>query len=381
MDSMREKHPGDGGIPQSLRRAVADVRWTPTRLSALIQGMPKVETHLHLDGSLSPRTIKDLALLRGDKTLAKKPLAEIERLAVVKSPRASLDRVLASFKLFYRLLSDPRAVEEAARRVAQRAASQNVLHFELRFAPALLATEAFPQEDVLEAALRGLRRGAAEFGASSSVIVCLIRDEDLVSDGQNSEMLDLALAYHGRGVVGLDLAGNERARPLSRFKPHFARARKAGLGTTAHAGEAPPGDDLSLILDWELDRIGHGVLAGKHPGLLERIRERDVTIETNPTSNLRTGAVKSLAEHPARSWRRDGIPIAISTDDPGVFGIELGDEYAVLVRHCDFGAEDLLAVSLQGVNSLFLPERRKSPLRRRWEALTLKALRSLAEPS
>lgn len=378
---MRARPPGDGGIPQSLSRALDGIRWTPARLSALIQGLPKVETHLHLDGSLSPRTIKDLALLMGDKTIAQKPLAEIERLAVVKSPRASLDEVLASFKLFCRLLREPQAVEEASRRVAQRAAAQNVLHFELRFAPALLAAEAFPQEDVLEAALRGLRRGAAEFGVSSAVIVCLIRDEDLVSDRQNSEMLDLALAYHGRGVVGLDLAGNERARPLSRFKPHYARALKAGLGTTAHAGETPPGDDLDLILDWKLDRIGHGVLAGKRPGILERIQKRAITIETNPTSNLRTGAVKSLSEHPARSWRRAGIPIAISTDDPGVFGIELGGEYEVLARHWGFGAEDLLAVSLQGLDSLFLPERRKRPLRRRWEALALKALRSLAKPS
>ncbi len=376
---MRERRSGDGGVSPNLRRALADIRWTPPRLSALIRAMPKVETHLHLDGSLSPRTIKDLALLSGDKTLARKSLAEIERLAVVKSPRASLDRVLSSFQLFYPLLRGPWAVEEAARRVAQRAQGQNVLHFELRFAPALLAADDFPQEDVLKAALRGLRRGAAEFGVSSAVIVCLIRDENLVSDEQNSEMLDLALAYRRRGVVGLDLAGNERARPLSRFKSHYARARKAGLGTTAHAGEAPPGDDLDLALDWGLHRIGHGVMAGKRPGLLERIRERGVTIETNPTSNLRTGAVQSLTEHPAKFWRRAGIPLAISTDDPGLFGIELGGEYEALAGHCRFGAEDLLAVSLQGVDSLFLPERRKRPLRRRWEALARKALASLAD--
>jgi adenosine deaminase len=211
-------------LPDAIRREAARIRWTAALTERLIREMPKVETHVHLDGTLTSGLIQELANAQGLPPFAGKSLEEIRRVAVVDSPRGSLQQVLDAFATFLPLLKRPEAVERVAHEVVKSARRQNIRHVEVRFAPVLHETRGFPLDDVLAAALRGLERGRGEWGVSSGVIVCLIRPFELVSREQNERMLELAIRHAGRGVAAIDLAGNEAAAPLSAFRDFYGRA-------------------------------------------------------------------------------------------------------------------------------------------------------------
>lgn len=355
-------------LPPALREKARRGRWAPGRLARLAAALPKVETHLHLDGALSPETVRRLAEDAPGSPLRGLSVEEIRRRVVVDQPRASLGAVLDAFQAYYPLLRTARAVELGAYEMIRECARQNILHAEARFAPSLQATAEFPMEEVLSAALRGLARGETDFGVSSGVIICLLRPFSVVDRETNEAMADLAARRAGRGVVGLDVAdagaGDER---LADYAGWLKRGRAAGLGLTAHAGESPRGGEIEDALEIGVDRIGHGIILRERPDLLRELVRRGTVVEVNPTSNLRTGAVASYREHPVRAWKDAGLRTTLSTDDPGVFGIDLAHEYEALSREAGFTAEELLELSWNGIWSLFLPEARRRELAARFE--------------
>ena len=362
-------------LPPALEAAVAAVRWTPARVAVLIKDLPKAELHVHLDGALSPATISRLAKEQGYAPLKDKTVEEIAALSVVSKARPSLAKVLEAFGVVYPLLRRADAVETAAYELVRSASTSNVRWLEARFAPELQAAPGFSAEDALRAALRGLARGRVDFGVKYGVILCLLRPDGLQSMEKNEATLRLALLYKDAGVVGVDLAGDESAAPLSRYAPLLRRAKDAGLGVTAHAGEVPGSQDVAAALALGADRLGHATLLSKDPASLALVRARRVPLEVNLTSNLRTSAVRSLRRHPARGWRALGIPLAVSTDDPGVFGVTLDGEYALLASQLGFKPRDLIAVALDAADAAFLPPAERKALRAEFEAVILEKLK------
>lgn len=367
-------------LPPDLAARFARVDWTPARVERLAREMPKVETHVHLDGALSPETVQRLAIDQGFAPLAALDLAEIRRRTVVDAPRENLAAVLRAFDTVYPLLRTPEALRLTARELVAAAARQNIRHLEVRFAPALQATAAFPQEAVLDAVLEGLADGRRAHGVESRVIVCLIRPPAFVDLATNRAMLDLAIARRGRGVVAIDLAGDEAAAPLADYADLFRRARASGLGLTTHAGEVPDSRDLETALALEVDRVSHATRLAGRPDLLAEVVRRGLPIEVNLTSNLRTGAVADLARHPVRDWFRAGARIALSTDDPGVFANDLAGEYLILHRELGFTPPELATVALQGVDALFLPAAERARLRATFERDLARLIDQLAAP-
>lgn len=355
-------------LPKTLREAARRAPRTPEAAARLAARMPKVETHLHLDGALSPETVRRLAADSPGSPLRGLGVEEIRRKVVVDQPRADLAAVLAAFHAYYPLLRSAAAVELGAYELARDCARQNILHAEARFAPALQRAPGFEMDAVLDAALRGLERGRADFGVSSGVIVCLLRPFSAVDRETNAAMAELAVRYAGRGVVGLDVAdagaGDEK---LSEYGSWLRRGREAGLGLTVHAGESPRGGEIEDALELGVERIGHGIILRDRPDLLKEVVRCGVVVEVNPTSNLRTGAVASYAAHPVRAWKDAGLTATLSTDDPGVFGIDLAHEYAALSREAGFSAEELLELAWNGIWALFLPEARRRELAARFE--------------
>lgn len=366
------------GLTAELAARFAAVEWTPARVETLARRMPKVETHVHLDGALSPETLLDLARAQGYAPLAGLPLEEVRRRTVVAEPRESLAGVLAAFEAFYPLLRDAAAMERAAYELAASAGRQNTRYLEVRFAPALQAAPGLEPARVLDAVLAGLERGRRDFGVASAVIVCLIRPPAFIPLETNAAMVDLALSRKGAGVVAIDLAGDEAAEPLSTYAPLLARAKAGGLGLTVHAGEVPGSGDLETALALGVDRLGHATLLAKRPDLLAEVVRRGIPIEVNLTSNLRTGALAAAKDHPVRDWYRAGVRIAISTDDPGVFAIALPGEYLLLHRDLGFTPAELAGVALEGVDSLFLPEAERQKTRREFETELARLLEELA---
>jgi adenosine deaminase len=185
------------------------------------------------------------------------------------------------------------------------------------------------------------------------VIVSLFRPMSLE---RNADMLDAAIAFADRGVVGIDLAGDEAAVPLARFAELYRRAEAAGLWRTVHAGEVEGSEDLALALELDVDRIGHAKYIDDHPALFEAVVERGVGLEVNLSSNHRTGAIASLAEHPAKRWFDAGAAISVSTDDPGIFGITLTGEYMLLIEALGFTVGDLIELQRRAITTTFLSE-------------------------
>lgn len=350
--------------PKDLFARAARKRWTPEKVAEFVARMPKVETHVHLDGALTQERLAWLAERQHYAPLAGKSAADIRAATMVTTPRASLHDVLQAFFSFYDLLKTPEAMEGAAKDLMAAAREQNIRYMEVRFAPALQATPEFPMEAVLQSVLKGLKTGGEASGVRSGVIICLYRP---LPREVNEQMLDLAAKYRGRGVVGIDLAGDEAKNPLSEFADLFAKAKELGLYRTVHAGEVPGSSDLELALQLGVDRIGHGDLLAESPQLLKEVAQRHIPIEINITSNMRTGITKEYRDHPARKFFEAGAVITPSTDDPGVFGNTLTGEYMILANELGFSVPELIAIDLQSVDALFLPQAEKTALRRRFE--------------
>jgi adenosine deaminase len=359
---------------QALRARADAIPWTDETRERFVAALPKIETHLHLDGALSPKTIAELAREQGYEPLMSRSEAEITALTVVDTPREDLATVLEAFFTIYPLLHTPEALETVAYELIAAAHEQNIRYVEVRFAPVLQAVpeQGFTIEAVLEAVIEGLERGRRDFGVESAVIVCLFRPLPV---DVNAAMLDAAIAFADRGVVGIDLAGDEAEVPLAKFAELFRRAGDAGLFRTVHAGEVAGSGDLALAVELGVDRIGHAKHIEAEPALFEEVLRRGIGLEVNLTSNHRTGAIATLAEHPAKRWFDAGAAISVSTDDPGVFGITLTGEYLLLIRELGFSVGDLIELQRRTIGTSFMPEADK----RRLEARMLADIEALLD--
>jgi adenosine deaminase len=186
---------------------------------------------------------------------------------------------------------------------------------------------------------------------------------DLVRDfGPAEEMRTLEALKEVRdcGVIGIGIGGSEHAFPPEPFAALYREARRMGFRTTAHAGEAAGPDSVwGAVRALEAGRIGHATRAIEDPVLLDHLAEHRIPVECCPVSNVRTGAVASLQDHPIRRYFERGLLVSVNTDDPAMFGTSLADEYRQLVEQCGFSRGDILALLHRTIESSWLPEGRK----------------------
>jgi adenosine deaminase len=317
-----------------------------------VEALPKVDLHCHVDGAARPQTLLDLARDGGVSLPADDLDGLLPHVQATDACR-SLRDFLQVFEAFYPVLSVPGAMRRVARELVEDAAADGVVHLEARFCPALQAGPDQTSAQVLDDILEGLAEGSAATGTSTGAIVCCYRPLSLEV---NEELVDLALAGADRGVVAMDLAGPEDL-PGAPFAAALARAREGGLPLTIHAGEAAGPESITEALDLlATTRIGHGVALREDATLAERVREAGVAIECCLTSNLQTGAVASLDQHPFPRLREAGHLVTLNTDDPAVSGITLSGELLLAVQAFGLGWEDLLALQRASAQAAFLDE-------------------------
>lgn len=328
---------------------------------AWLRAIPKLDLHLHLDGALRVATVRDLAQAAG-ATLPTEDLAELAAYCQVSATAPSLMDFLRVFEFFYPFLKSPEAVERIAYELCEDCARERVVYFEARFAPHLQATDAFPIDEVVRAALRGLAQGARDCHLEARAILCACRH----LPGETSlEVVALAEQFRDAGVVGIDLACDER-EPASRHQAAFAHARRRNIHRTVHAGEAGPPQLIAEALDLlHAERIGHAVALRHDPALYRRCRDERIPLEINLTSNLQTSCVPSYAAHPFGDYFRDGLPVTLNTDDPGVSNITLTDEYARAVETFGLTRADVRTLVGNAVTAAFLEPADRTALRRR----------------
>lgn len=341
--------------------------------------MPKVELHCHLDGALRVGTVLDLAR-RASVKLPADNEQDLAPFVQVAPACRSLREFLDVFDLLYPLLRTSEAVERIAYELVEDSSRENIRHLEVRFAPLLQATPSFPLEEVVQAALRGLERGRKDFGTTSGILLCLFRSH---SPAENRKAFEaLRKAYDGRTVVGMDLAGDEARHPTMEFAEFFEQAKRHGIRATCHAGETVGTANLEAALELGVDRIGHGTHLMEGETLLKEVVRRRVPLEIGLTSNVRTKSVPDLASHPFVRFHKAGVRLSLNTDDRGIIGIDLTHEYEAALS-LGLSQEELVALSLDAVDQLFLPEPDRASLRRRFEEeiVALKADEKKAAPT
>jgi adenosine deaminase len=316
----------------------------------LIGRLPKAELHVHLDGSLRPETMIDLA--RGARVVLPSYEPEPLRRFMLVDDAANLQDYLDRFDLTIPLLQTPEALERVAYEMVEDAARDNVRYLEVRYCPHLSQRQGLTLDAVMDAELRGLARGEHDFGVIARVINCSLRHYD---PAVSLEIAQCSVAFRNRGVVGFDLAGGEAGRPPATHRASFEVAARGLLGITVHAGEAAGAESIADALHLcHADRIGHGTRLHENADLQAYVRDRQILIECNITSNVQTRAVAKASEHPVRDYFDAGLNVTLSTDGWLMAGVSLSDEYWLAHTQLGFTREQIDRMILNAFEGAFL---------------------------
>ncbi|WP_166239678.1 adenosine deaminase [Paenibacillus turpanensis] len=329
----------------------------------LLRKLPKVDLHLHLDGSLRTETILDLAAQQG-LPLPVNTLEELAPYVQVGEDCRSLSEYLSKFHFTTKFLQTEEALERAAYEIVEQSAEHNCGYIEVRFAPQLHREQGLSAEAAIQHVLNGLQRGEREFGVVSRAIAICMRNH---STKENIEVVEAASQFAGLGLAAVDLAGDEAAYPPHLFREVFARCGRKGLHVTIHAGEAGGADHIDEALHGlGASRIGHGVRLHENPALMNRVIERQVPLEMCPISNLQTKSVPDWDRYPIRDYFDKGIKVTVNTDNPGVSGTNITKEYGILCERFGFSIQELAMIAWNGLDAAFLDDSDKIQLKRKF---------------
>jgi aminodeoxyfutalosine deaminase len=319
-------------------------------LLAFIEAMPKAELHVHLEGAIQPETL--LALAQRHRRLDVLPASEI---AGLRQWFAFTD--FHHFIEVYLTISDlVRAPEDFAVVVhacGADMARQNIRYRELTFTPFThldIQQKGLTIADLLEGLEAGRQQARRDFGVEMRWIFDVPRNASFRNGAYDphpaNQTLDYAIAGQPYGVVGFGLGGLEVGAPPEPFAHAFADARAAGLILAPHAGETlGPESVWGALRELQAERIGHGVRAIEDPHLLAELKDRQIVLEINPTSNICLHVYRRLAEHPFPHLDRMGLNVTLNSDDPPLFNTTLCDEYALLVQEFGYGKGDLVRIA------------------------------------
>ncbi|MFM7332243.1 MAG: adenosine deaminase [Brachymonas sp.] len=320
--------------------------------------IPKVVLHEHLDGNLRPETL--LALCHaGGISLPANTASGLQDRIHTQANSGSLERYVAAFGLTVAAMATPEACERVAFEAVQDCAADGALLVELRMAPLLLEAHGLTGDEAVLAMLAGLTRGSAATGVPAGLIVCGMRT-DATADVLRSAKLAARFVGKGQGsqVVGFDLAGAERGFPATPHAKAVALAKDAGLGLTLHAGEADEGERVMEAMNLGATRIGHGVQITQGEGAASRMaraREAGVHFEVCPTSNVHTGASRSVAEHPLKLMEKAQLNWSIQADNRLISVISQGGEFEAVQRETGLSLAQIMQGQWRAVHASFLP--------------------------
>jgi adenosine deaminase len=316
-----------------------------TDLSAFIAGMPKAELHIHIEGSLEPEMMFDLARRNG-----------------VTLPYASVDAVRAAYRftnlqdfldLYYRGMSVLRQEQDfydLATAYLRRAAGQNVRHAEIFFDPQGHTGRGVPFKTVIDGLWRALKDAERALGMGTALILCFLRHLD---EADAEKTLDEALPWRER-FIGVGLDSSEKGHPPAKFERVFARARGLGLRAVAHAGEEGPPEYVREALDLlKVDRIDHGNRALEDAALTARLASEAMALTVCPLSNLRLCGVPSLDVHPLKRMLQAGLKATVNSDDPAYFGGYVNENYTAVLPALGLTRNDLVTLARNGFEAAF----------------------------
>ena len=332
---------------------------TPVDLDS-IRRAPKVLLHDHLDGGLRPATIIDLARQQGHALPTRDP-GELAVWFHRGADRLDLGLYLETFQHTVGVMQTAEALQRVAQECAADLAADGVVYAEVRFAPELHVERGLSLDDVVAAVLDGFEKGSAGTNLVLRALLTAMR-----TAARSTEIAELAVRWRDRGVVGFDIAGEEAGYPPTHHLDAFHLVERANFHTTIHAGEAFGLPSIWEALQWcGAERLGHGVrivdditigpdgrtVLGR---LAEYVRDRRVPLEMCPTSNVHTGAARSIAEHPIGLLKRLRFRVTVNTDNRLMSNVTMSSEMAALATAFGYGWDDFQWLTVNAMKSAFI---------------------------
>jgi aminodeoxyfutalosine deaminase len=328
-----------------------------TDLDDFIAGLPKVELHVHHVGSALPRIVAELAARHAGSTPVPTDVDALAEYFTFDDFAHFVEVYLSVVDL----IRDQEDVRVLTFEVARELARQNVRYAELTVTPHSHIRRGIPAPEFCEAIEDARVRAEAELG----IVLrwCFDIPGELGLPGAE-ETLRVALDQRPDGLVSFGLGGPEIGVPRPPFKPFFDKARAAGLHSVPHAGETTgPQTVWDAIRELGAERIGHGISCARDPELVAYLAEHRIPLEISPTSNVRTKAVPSMAEHPLPALVQAGVVVTINSDDPPMFGTTINQEYALAARLLGLERDGVADLARAGADASFLPAADKARLR------------------
>lgn len=319
--------------------------------------MPKVELHRHLELSLRPSTIKELAPSHGFDLSA---AGAYEHHFVIPEQMPDLGAVLHKFLDTQKLLSSLEILERIAYEACEDAHKEGIKLLELRYAPTFVQLgHEFSFEQIHSAFAKGIARAEKDFNMAVGMI-CII--QRILGVEVAEKVTDFAIENKD-SFVALDLADNEVGFEARPYAPVFQKAKKSGLSITVHAGEAlAEGSEQNVVVSIDelgATRIGHGIQIHRNPEVLDYVVKTGTVLEVCPKSNWLTSAVPTYADHPINFLRDKGVKVTVNSDDPGIFESSLLVEYDILEKHLGWTEADFMDVNKTAALASFIPEAKK----------------------
>ena len=321
-----------------------------------------VDLHLHLDGSLNPKNMLNMAQMAGVE-LPYTDEEVIRTKMMVEPDCTNLGEYLEKFDLPLQLLQTTECIEYAVYELMRDLKEQGLCYGEIRYAPQLHLQKGLTQTEVVEATIRGRNKGIQDFGIIVNLILCCMRGDQ--NRAENLETIMVAEKFLGKGVCAVDLAGNEAAYPTESFKDVFAVAKEKNIPVVIHAGEAAGPDSMWQALELGAVRIGHGIHGIEDSELMNVLKEKNIYLEMCYSSNLQTKTVDRAEDYPIVEFISAGLGVTLNTDNLTVSNTTLKREYTIVKKQFLMDDDMLKSVAINSVDGAFLSAEEKEVLKRK----------------
>lgn len=303
--------------------------------------MKKIELHIHLDGSLRPSTVAEILNISEEEAKEK---------MIVKNNNQDLTEYLTKFDLPIKVMQTKENLKRVAKELAEDLKLDDVIYAEVRFAPQKHTLKGLSLDDVITSVLEGFKSANK---IKINLILCIMRGD---SFEKNKEVIELCKKYLNKGVVALDLAGDEKNYKTKNYKSLFEIANKENIPFTIHAGEADGPQSVLDAIDFGAKRIGHGIKSIEDEFVLKKIIDNNIALEVCPTSNVQTKVVNTYANHPVKKLYDKNVLVTINTDNNTVSNLTLSKEYVRLRKYFNFTDEDFLKFNINAIKASFISD-------------------------
>lgn len=325
------------------------------------KSLPKIELHCHLDGSVRPETVLDIAK---DEKIQLPTYDILQLKSLLEAPKecTSLVEYLNRFNIPLLIMQSKASLKRITYELLEDASKENVKYMEIRYAPVLHVNKGLSLEEVIESVLQGIEEGEKDFPIKANLILSCLRHR-----GPESAMtvVEAGRKFLNRGVVAVDLCGAENEGFSKDFVQVIEKAREYGYRVTIHAGETGFGSNvIDAIKLLHAERIGHGVSIKDLQEAYHLVKENNVLLEMCPTSNINTKIVKNYEEHPLYKFYKDGIKVSFNTDNRTVSNTNVTNECEEIHTNAQLNFQDYKNIYLDSVNAAFATEEVKNYLKK-----------------